>query len=203
MRQLFWNTCHDEEHLRGTFLIHYIFNCVFSYSTYLKFTPVQQNLFSLLTVFPAPITHFHACVVFGRSISLVWTYPDPGDAPITHYNIEYNGTTVTSQTSPYRLVNLHPFTSYTIRITAISGLGAGPWSAPLMLTTSQSGDCCDIIKYMRIYITIGNSHHFYNYFLAFLKEIDDYIFRLLNQKMIKYDKIYIAILEYFDIFLDI
>ena len=87
----------------------------------------------MLTDVPDIVNDLHTNGTQARSVTLMWTAPDPGHAPITSYKIHYGiqGTrdylNVTSNvnTSSFVLSGLKPNTNYTVNVVAVSVLGEG------------------------------------------------------------------------------
>lgn len=82
-----------------------------------------------------------------RSIQLTWTQPFSGNSPIEEYNIQYKPIVDTWQTaeritvpgtqSVINIDNLHPATSYHIRIAAENKLGSSEFSEMVQVTTLE------------------------------------------------------------------
>lgn len=82
-----------------------------------------------------------------RSLQLTWTQPFAGNSPIEEYNIQYKSIADTWQTaerisvtgsqSVININNLHPATTYHIRIAAENKLGISDFSEMVQVTTLE------------------------------------------------------------------
>ena len=81
----------------------------------------------------------------GQSLTLKWSRPSTGDMPGTSYNLEYSevvdgvNKNDTTTAISHVITGLKPYTNYTIRIMAISTVGEGLWSTPIVAETNQGG----------------------------------------------------------------
>ena len=98
---------------------------------------VHHLTFLLLSEVPGQPT-VTAGTIDARSAVVTWSYsPGPDEMPITSFTLQYWNGTFTDDiplpggVSRKQLINLKPFTSYSIRIMAVSVLGNGYWSNPL------------------------------------------------------------------------
>lgn len=84
-----------------------------------------------------------------RSTVVTWSYPPLGsdEAPITSCTLQYQNSSfshnigISDGTLRKQLINLKPYTAYTVRAAAKSLLGTGNWSSPVGFTTSIAGKC--------------------------------------------------------------
>ena len=72
--------------------------------------------------------------VKARSTLVTWSYsPGVDEMPVTGYNLEYRNSTSIDDISlgavlRKQIINLKPYTAYSVRLIATSGLGKGLWS---------------------------------------------------------------------------
>ena len=76
---------------------------------------------------------------------------------ITHYQVEYNqstfteGASATNQTNgsvlSLLLVGLEEYVEYSIRVSAYTGVGQGPYSIPMFQITDEDSKFAEIIYY--------------------------------------------------------
>ena len=75
------------------------------------------------------------------TISLQWDPPSSPNGVITHYVVTYNGMTVNTinVSTMLTLIELEPFTTYTISVAASNGAGVGNASDDIAVRTSEGG----------------------------------------------------------------
>ena len=77
----------------------------------------------------------------------MWTPPDISDQNgiITAYIVDVTAVQsgrnfqITSTTTMYSIDDLLPYTTYTCKVAALTGVGAGPFSRPASFQTHQTG----------------------------------------------------------------
>ena len=84
-----------------------------------------------------------------RSAVVMWSYsPGPDETPIISYTLRYRNSTFTDDislpggASRKQLINLKPYTSYSVIMIALSVLGHGYWSNPVAFKTLTAGKLC-------------------------------------------------------------
>ena len=95
---------------------------------------------------PDAVQDLRTNMIQARSVTLIWTVPDPGHTPITLYKIQYSvqGTrdylNISSKVNTSSLSGLKPNTDYTVNVVAVSVLGEGLWSVKqLHFKTKEAG----------------------------------------------------------------
>ena len=82
--------------------------------------------------------------VNARSTLVTWSYNSGADEmPVTAYNLEYRNSTSTEDISlglvlRKQIINLKPYTAYSVRVLANSVLGMGLWSNFQNFTTKTA-----------------------------------------------------------------
>ena len=81
-----------------------------------------------------PVVQVNPSDLKARSALVTWSYnPGADEMPVTTYNLEYRNSTSTEDISlgavlSKRIINLKPYTAYSVRLIANSVLGKSPWS---------------------------------------------------------------------------
>ena len=81
-----------------------------------------------------PAVQVNPSDVNARSALVTWSYnPGVDEMPVTAYSLEYRNSTSTEVISlgavlRKQIINLKPYTAYSVRLIATSGLGKGLWS---------------------------------------------------------------------------
>ena len=88
-----------------------------------------------------PVVRVNPSDLKARSALVTWSYnPGADEMPVTTYNLEYRNSTSTEDISlgavlSKRIINLKPYTAYSVRLIANSVLGKSPWSNVQNFTT--------------------------------------------------------------------
>ena len=91
-----------------------------------------------------PVVQVNPSDVNARSTLVTWSYsPGVDEMAVTTYNLEYRNSTSTEDISlgavlRKRIINLKPYTAYSVRLIANSGLGKGLWSNFQNFTTKTA-----------------------------------------------------------------
>ena len=91
-----------------------------------------------------PVVQVNPSDVNARSTLVTWSYsPGADEMAVTTYNLEYRNSTSTEDISlgavlRKRIINLKPYTAYSVRLIANSGLGKGLWSNFQNFTTKTA-----------------------------------------------------------------
>ena len=91
-----------------------------------------------------PVVQVSPSDVKARSTLVTWSYnPGPDEMPVTAYNLEYRNSTSIDDISlgavlRKQIINLKPYTAYSVRLIATSVLGKGLWSNFQNFTTKTA-----------------------------------------------------------------
>ena len=91
-----------------------------------------------------PVVQVNPSDVNARSTLVTWSYSPGGDEmPVTAYNLEYRNSTSTLDIHlglvlSTRIINLKPYTAYSVRVLANSVLGKSLWSNFTNFTTKTA-----------------------------------------------------------------
>ena len=91
-----------------------------------------------------PVIQVNPSDVNARSTLVTWSYsPGADEMPVTAYNLEYRNSTSTEDISlgavlRKQIINLKPYTAYSVRVLANSVLGKGLWSNFQNFTTKTA-----------------------------------------------------------------
>ena len=91
-----------------------------------------------------PVIQVNPSDVKARSTLVTWPYnPGAGEMPVTAYNLEYRNSTSTLDIHlglvlSKRIINLKPYTAYSVRVLADSILGKSLWSNFQNFTTKTA-----------------------------------------------------------------
>ena len=91
-----------------------------------------------------PVVQVNPSDVNARSTLVTWSYsPGVDEMPVTTYNLEYRNSTSTEDISlgavlSKRIINLKPYTAYSVRVLANSVLGKSLWSNFTNFTTKTA-----------------------------------------------------------------
>ena len=91
-----------------------------------------------------PVVQVNPSDVNARSTLVTWSYsPGVDEMPVTTYNLEYRNSTSTEDISlgavlSKRIINLKPYTAYSVRVLANSVLGKSLWSNVQNFTTKTA-----------------------------------------------------------------
>ena len=81
-----------------------------------------------------PVVQINPSELKARSALVTWSYnPGADEVPVTAYNLEYRNSTFAENISlgavlSKRIINLKPYTTYSVRLIPNSVLGKSPWS---------------------------------------------------------------------------
>ena len=81
-----------------------------------------------------PVVQVNPSKLKARSALVTWSYnPGADEVPVTAYNLEYRNSTFAENISlgavlSKRIINLKPYTTYSVRLIPNSVLGKSPWS---------------------------------------------------------------------------
>ena len=88
-----------------------------------------------------PVVQVNPSDVKARSTLVTWSYnPGADEMPVTAYNLEYRNSTSTHDMPlgfvlSKRIINLKPYTTYSVRVLANNVLGKSLWSNFQIFTT--------------------------------------------------------------------
>ena len=91
-----------------------------------------------------PVVQVNPSDVNARSALVTWSYsPGADEMPVTAYNLEYRNSTSIDDislgvVSRKQIINLKPYTAYSVRLIATSVLGKGLWSNFQNFTTKTA-----------------------------------------------------------------
>ena len=91
-----------------------------------------------------PVVQVNPSDVKARSALVTWPYnPGADEMPVTAYNLEYQNSTSTLDIHlglvlSKRIINLKPYTAYSVRVLTISVLGKSLWSNFTNFTTKTA-----------------------------------------------------------------
>ena len=91
-----------------------------------------------------PVVQVNPSDVKARSTLVTWSYnPGADEMPVTAYNLEYRNSTSTRDIPlglvlSKRIINLKPYTAYSVRLIADSVLGKSLWSNFQNFTTKTA-----------------------------------------------------------------
>ena len=91
-----------------------------------------------------PVVQVNASDVKARSTLVTWSYnPGANEMPVTAYNLEYRNSTSTLDIHlglvlSTRIINLKPYTAYSVRVFANSVLGKSLWNNFTNFTTKTA-----------------------------------------------------------------
>ena len=91
-----------------------------------------------------PVVQVNPSDVKARSALVTWSYnPGADEVPVTAYNLEYRNGTFAVNISlgavlSKRIINLKPYTAYSVRVLANSVLGKSLWSNFTNFTTKTA-----------------------------------------------------------------
>ena len=91
-----------------------------------------------------PAVQVNQSDVKARSTLVTWSYsPGVDEMPVTGYNLEYRNSTTIDDISlgavlRKQIINLTPYTSYSVRLIPTSALGKGLWSNFQNFTTKTA-----------------------------------------------------------------
>ena len=91
-----------------------------------------------------PVVQVNPSDVNARSTLVTWSYsPGADEMPVTAYNLEYRNSTSTDDITlrvilRKQIINLKPYTAYSVRVLANSVLGKGLWSNFQNFTTKTA-----------------------------------------------------------------
>ena len=91
-----------------------------------------------------PVVQVNPSDVKARSTLVTWPYnPGADEVPVTAYNLEYRNSTSTLDIHlglvlSKRIINLKPYTAYSVRLIATSVLGKSLWSNFQNFTTKTA-----------------------------------------------------------------
>ena len=91
-----------------------------------------------------PVVQVNPSDLKARSALVTWPYnPGADEVPVTAYNLEYRNSTSLDDMSlgavlSKRIINLKPYTAYSVRLIANSVLGKSPWSNFQNFTTKTA-----------------------------------------------------------------
>ena len=91
-----------------------------------------------------PIVQVNPSDVKARSTLVTWPYnPGADEMPVTAYSLEYRNSTSTEYITlgavlRKQIINLKPYTAYSVRLIATSVLGKGLWSNFQNFTTKTA-----------------------------------------------------------------
>ena len=91
-----------------------------------------------------PVVQVNPSDVKARSTLVTWPYnPGADEMPVTAYNLEYRNSTAIDDISlgavlSKQIINLKPYTAYSVRLIATSVLGKGLWSNFQNFTTKTA-----------------------------------------------------------------
>ena len=91
-----------------------------------------------------PVVQVNPSDVKAKSALVTWPYnPGADEMPVTAYNLEYRNSTSTLDIHlglvlSKRIINLKPYTAYSVRLIATSVLGKGLWSNFQNFTTKTA-----------------------------------------------------------------
>ena len=91
-----------------------------------------------------PVVQVNPSDVKARSALVTWPYnPGADEMPVTAYNLEYQNSTSTLDIHlglvlSKRIINLKPYTAYSVRVLANSVLGKSLWSNFTNFTTKTA-----------------------------------------------------------------
>ena len=91
-----------------------------------------------------PVVQVSPSDVKARSTLVTWSYnPGTVEMPVTAYNLEYRNSTSIDDISlgvvlRKQIINLKPYTAYSVRLIATSVLGKGLWSNVRNFTTKTA-----------------------------------------------------------------
>ena len=91
-----------------------------------------------------PVVQVNPSDLKARSALVTWSYNRGADEmPVTTYNLEYRNSTSTEDISlgavlSKQIINLKPYTAYSVRLIATSVLGKGLWSNFQNFTTKTA-----------------------------------------------------------------
>ena len=91
-----------------------------------------------------PVVQVNPSDVKARSTLVTWSYnPGADEMPVTAYNLEYRNSTFAENISlgavlSKRIINLKPYTAYSVRLIADSVLGKSLWSNFQNFTTKTA-----------------------------------------------------------------
>ena len=91
-----------------------------------------------------PVVQVNPSDVNARSTVVTWSYsPGADEMPVTAYNLEYRNSTSTDDITlgvvlRKQIINLKPYTAYSVRVLANSVLGKSLWSNFTNFTTKTA-----------------------------------------------------------------
>ena len=91
-----------------------------------------------------PVVQVNPSDLKARSALVTWSYnPGADEVPVTAYNLEYRNSTFAENISlgavlSKRIINLKPYTAYSVRVLANSVLGKSLWSNFTNFTTKNA-----------------------------------------------------------------
>ena len=94
-----------------------------------------------------PVVQINPSDLKARSALVTWPYnPGADEMPVTAYNLEYRNSTSTRDIPlglvlSKRIINLKPYTAYSVRLIADSVLGKSLWSNFQNFTTKTASKC--------------------------------------------------------------
>lgn len=105
----------------------------------------SQNIFVNIAALPGPPTNIQVSDITATSVRLTWTYPSDD---LQYYVITYKPKYANQAfseisgiiTMHYTVRSLSPYTEYEMYVIAVNNIGRGPPSAPVIVTTGETGD---------------------------------------------------------------
>ena len=94
-----------------------------------------------------PVVQINPSDLKARSVLVTWPYnPGADEVPVTAYNLEYRNSTFAENISlgavlSKRIINLKPYTAYSVRLIADSVLGKSLWSNVQNFATKTASKC--------------------------------------------------------------
>lgn len=114
--------------------------------------------FWLCLALPSAPTNVKASEITATSVRLTWSYNVPED--LLYYVIQYKPKYANQAYSEisgiitkfYAVRNLSPYTEYEMYVVAVNNIGRGPPSAPVVVTTGETGKFLNILFwfYLRV-----------------------------------------------------
>ncbi|CAH3194561.1 unnamed protein product [Porites evermanni] len=130
--------------------------CNSTYQCSASLSGIQSSHFTTANVIVSlkkprqPVVQVNPSDVKARSTLVRWSYSPGGDEmPVTAYNLEYRNSTSTDDITlgvvlSKLITNLKPYTLYSVRLIATSGLGKGLWSNFQNFTTRTAKPEVDV-----------------------------------------------------------
>lgn len=132
--------------LSSTSLSHFVFQFVHSYLFMLSIKCICYYYFlKCVVALPGPPTNIQVSDITATSVRLTWSYPSED---LQYYVITYKPKYANQAfseisgiiTMHYTVRSLSPYTEYEMYVIAVNNIGRGPPSAPVIVTTGETGE---------------------------------------------------------------